>query len=102
MWIHAAKEYNRRSYGGKKFHRTGTRKRKIVIMTSLNVKGAINAAGWASVIKGLKVAKCIRNLYYISKGHFSQRNAVMTANNISLERRVTIGCSQGSCCGTGF
>jgi len=26
----------------------------------------------------------------------------MTTNNISLERRVTIGCPQGSCCGTGF
>ena len=52
--------------------------------------------------KGLKDAECLRNLSYLSQGYFSQRTAVMTTNNISLERRVTIGCPQGSCCGPGF
>jgi len=57
------KEYNRCSYGGKKIHRSGTRKSVVVIMTSLNVKGAFNAAWWPSVLEGLKDAECPRNLY---------------------------------------
>ena len=71
-------------------------------MTSLDVKGAFNAVWWPSVLKGLKDAECPRNLYYLSQGYFSQRTAVMTTNNFSLERRVTIGCPHGSCCGPGF
>jgi len=68
-----------------KIHRNGTRKRKVVLMTSLDVEGAFNAAWWPSVLKGLKDAECPINLYYLSHGYFSQRTAVMTANNISLE-----------------
>ena len=71
-------------------------------MTSLDVKGAFNASWWPSVLKCLKDAEFPGNLYYLGKGYFSQRTALMKANNISLERRVTIGCSQGSSCGPGF
>jgi len=71
-------------------------------MASLDVKGAFNAALCPSVLKGLKHAECPRNLYYLSQGYFNERTAVMTTNNISLERPVTIGCPQGSCCGPGF
>jgi hypothetical protein len=43
-------------------------KRKVVIMTSLDVKGAFYAALWPGVLKGLKDAECPRNLYQLSQG----------------------------------
>jgi len=86
----------------KKFIEPELEKRKFVIMTALDVKGAFNVAWWPSVLKSLKDAECPRNLYYLSQGYFSQRTAALTTNNISIERRVTKGCPQGSCCGPGF
>jgi len=50
----------------------------------------------------LKNAECPRNLYYLSQGYFSQQPAALTTNHISIERRVTKRCPQGSCCGPGF
>ena len=52
--------------------------------------------------KSLKNAECPRNLYYLSQGYFSQQPAALTTNHISIERRVTKRCPQGSCCGPGF
>jgi hypothetical protein len=64
--------------------------RKVVITTSLDVTGTLKDSG------------CPRNLFYFSQGYFSQRTAVMSTNSVSIERRVTKGCPQGSCCGPGF
>jgi hypothetical protein len=75
---------------------------EVVIMTSLDVSGSFDAAWWPSILKGLKDSGCPRNLYYLSQGHFSQRTAVMSTNSHSIERRVTKGCPQGSCCWPGF
>jgi len=86
----------------KKFIEPELQKRKVVIMTALDVKGAFNAAWWPSNLKSLKDAECLRNMYYLSQGYFSQRTAALTTNNISTVRRVTKGCPQGSCCGPGF
>jgi ribonuclease HI len=86
----------------KKYIEPELEQRKVVIMTSLDVEGAFNSAWWYSVLKGLKEAECPRNLYQLSKGYFSQRTAVMITNSISIERKVTKGCPQGSCCGPGF
>ena len=55
----------------KKFIEPKLEKRKVVIMTALDVKGAFNAAWWPSVLKALKDAECPRNFYY-----FSQVNSV--------------------------
>ena len=71
-------------------------------MTSLDVTGAFDAAWWPSIIKGLKDSGCPRNLYYLSQGYFSQRTAVMSTNTVSIEKTVTKGCPQGSCCGPGY
>jgi len=71
-------------------------------MTALDVKGTFNVAWWPSILKSLKDAECPRNLYYLSQGYFSQRTAALTTNGISIERRVTKGCQQRSCCGPGF
>jgi len=75
--------------------------RKVVIMASLDVKGAFDAAWWPSILKGLKDSEYPRNLYYLSQEYFSQRIAVMSTNSVSVERSVT-KCPQGSGCGPGF
>jgi len=72
------------------------------MMTGMDVKGAFGAAFWPSILHGLEELNCPRNLYNISKGYFSHRIAVMTTNNVSIKRRVTKHCPQGSCCGPGF
>jgi len=77
-------------------------KRGVVIMTRLDVKGAFDSAFWPSILHSLKELSCPRNLYNLSKGYFSHRIAVMSTNNVSTKRRVTKGCPQGSCCGSGF
>jgi hypothetical protein len=75
--------------------------RKIVIMTSLDVTGAFDAAWWPSILKGLKDSGCPRNLYYLSQGYFRQRTAVMATNSVMIEKAVKKGCPQGSCSGPG-
>jgi hypothetical protein len=86
----------------KKYTERELETRKIVIMTSLDVTGAFDAAWWPSILKGLKDSSCPRNLYYLSQGYFRQRTAVMSTNIITTEKNVTKGCPQGSCCGPGF
>jgi ribonuclease HI len=81
----------------KRFIEPVLERRGVVIMTSLDVKGAFDAASWTSILYGLKKLKCPRNLYNISKGYFSNRTAILTMNNISETRRITKGCPQGSC-----
>ena len=76
--------------------------RKVVIMTSLDVKGALDAAWWPSILKELKDSGCPRKLYYLSRGYFSQRVALLSTNNVSIERSVRKGWPQGSCCGPGY
>jgi len=71
-------------------------------MTSLNVKGAFDAASWTSILHGLKEFNCPRNLYNLSKVYFSNRTVLLTMNNVSETRRITKGCPKGSCCGPGF
>ena len=85
-----------------KFVELELEKPTVVIMTTSDVKGAFNATWWPSILKSLKDADCHRNMYYLRQGDFSQRTAALTTNNISIERRVTKGCIQGSCCGHGF
>ena len=76
--------------------------RKVVITINLDVKRAFDAAWWPNILKGLKGSECPRNLYCLSQGCLSQRTAVMSTNSVSIERSVTKGCPQESCCGPGF
>jgi hypothetical protein len=76
----------------KKFIEPELVKRKVVTMTSLDVKGAFEAAWWPSILKGLKDSGCPRKLYNLSKGYFSHRSAVMSTNSVSIERSITKGC----------
>lgn len=86
----------------KNFIEESISQRQYVIMVSLDVQGAFDAAWWPSILNALQEFHCPRNLYNLAKNYFSDRTAVLAFNNISLERKVTKGCPQGSCCGPGF
>jgi hypothetical protein len=43
-----------------------------------------------------------QNLYNLTKGYFSQRIAKLSTNIIRLEREVSNGCPQVTCCELGF
>ena len=72
------------------------------ILISLDVKGAFDAAWWPSILHTLKVFNCPRNLYNLARSYFSNRTATLHTNSIQIERDVSKGSPQGSCCGPGF
>jgi Reverse transcriptase (RNA-dependent DNA polymerase). len=72
-----------------------------MILVSLNVQSAFDAAWCPNILNTPKEFQCLRNLYNLAKSYFSARRAAMTTN-IRVEKLVTKGCPQGSCCGPGF
>ena len=74
----------------------------IAILVTFDVKGAFDAAWWPSTLRKLKEFNCPKNLYNLAKSYFSERTAIFTTNSMKMEREVTKGCPQGSCCGPGF
>ena len=62
----------------------------------------IAAAWWPSILNTLREFQCLRNLYNLAKSYFSGRSTAMITNNIIVEKMVTKGCPQGSCCELGF
>ena len=77
-------------------------KDKVVIMSSLDVKGAFDAAWWPAVLKGLRDAKCPWNLYHLTQDYFRERRAVISFNSSTMVKNITKGYPQGSCCGLGL
>ena len=86
----------------KQFIEPELERRRVVIMTTLDVQGAFDAAWWPAILRGLMDADCPRNLYQLTQDYFKDRRAVMLLNSKKLEKRVTKGCPQGSCCGPGY
>jgi len=84
----------------KQFVEDGLREGLVTILVSLDVKGALDAAWWPSILT-LKDFNCQRNLYYLLKSYPSQRTAVMATNTVQVEK-VTKGCPQGTCSGPGL
>ena len=74
----------------------------IAILDSLDVKGAFDAAWWPSILKTLKEFNCPTNLYNLAKSYLSERSAIFATNSVQMERQVTKGYPQDSCCGPGF
>lgn len=72
------------------------------VMTSLDVQGAFDSANWPSILSNLRTLKCPRNLYNLVVSYFSDRTAILHTNTHRVERRVTKGCPQGSCCSPGL
>jgi len=86
----------------KGFVHTHLQQRNVVIMTSLDVQGAFDAAWWPAILHNLRNLECPRNLYNLTRSYFSDRVAILCANTYSKEKKVTKGCPQGSCCGPGY
>ena len=59
-------------------------------------------AWWPTILEVLREAECSRNLYYLTQDYLKERKANITINNISMEKKITKGCPQGSCCGRGL
>ena len=74
----------------------------VVVMTSLDVQGAFDAAWWPAILNNLRNLECPRNLYNLTRSYFSDRVAILCAITYRKERKVTKGCPQGSCCGPGL
>jgi hypothetical protein len=53
-------------------------------------------------VKSLKEFNCPKNIYNLARIYFSDRTATIHTNNIQIERDVSKGSPQGSCCGPGF
>ena len=77
-------------------------RRRVVIMSSLDVKGAFDAAWWPAILRGLREVKCPRNLYQLSRDYFKDRRVIMLTNSRKMEKIISKGCPQGSCCGPGY
>ena len=86
----------------KGFAETHLLQRNVVIMTSVDVKGAFDAAWWPAILNNLRNLQCPRNLYNLTRSYFSDRVAILDANTYRKERKVTKGCPQGSFCGPGL
>ena len=71
-------------------------------MISLDVKGAFDAAWWPRILCNLSNLRCPRNLFNLTQNYFSNRVVIFHANTFKVERKVSMGCPQGSCCGPGF
>ena len=69
----------------------------VIILVSLDIKTAFDAAWWPNILKSLQDMGCPRNLYYLIKSYLNQRTAILSTSTIKLERQITKGCVQGSC-----
>jgi hypothetical protein len=86
----------------KEFAQENLLQKKCVVMVSLDVRGAFDAAWWPSILHNLRNLRCPRNLYVLSHNYFSDRMASLQVNTHAVERTVTKGFPQGSCCAPGF
>jgi len=75
---------------------------RVVIMASLDVRGSFDSACWPAILKGLRDAKCPQNLYHLAQDYLKERKSVITINSFNIEKSITKGCPQASCCGPGF
>ena len=55
----------------KKFVKEGLAAGEVIILISLDVKGAFDAAFWPSILNGLRACGCPKNLYNLTKIYFS-------------------------------
>jgi hypothetical protein len=113
--LHTNKLLNRNQYGFipqnntvdaamavKQYTLSHIQQRNYVVMVSLDVQGAFDAAWWPSTLCNLPALKCPRNLYNLARSYLSKRVVILHNNTYRAERKVTMGCPQGSCCGPEF
>ena len=83
----------------KDFVEENLRNKNSVALISLDVQGAFDSAWWPSILNALIKFNCPKNLYNITKSYLSDRRCTLSANNLTVERDLSRGCPQGSCCG---
>ena len=86
----------------KEYIEEGFRRGHITLLISLNVQGAFDMAWWPSILHTLKILNCLKNVYNLTRSYFSDRTATLYTYSIQIERDITMGCPQGSCCSPGF
>jgi hypothetical protein len=62
-----------------------------IVLLSLDVKGAFDAAYWPNILNGLRTCDCLTNLYDLTKSYLSQCTATLSTN-VKLEREVSKWC----------
>ncbi|KAJ4448236.1 hypothetical protein ANN_10250 [Periplaneta americana] len=64
------------------------RQNQYLVLVSLDIQGAFDSAWWPSIMQALRKFHCPRNLYKLTDNYFSQRAAILAANNIKLEKKI--------------
>jgi hypothetical protein len=64
----------------KEYVQEGLKEGLYVVLISLDIKGAFDAAWWPGILYPLKTLKCPRNLYNLSESYFNGRKAVLILN----------------------
>jgi hypothetical protein len=80
----------------------GLKAGEVIILVSLDIKTAFDAAWWPNILKSLQDSGCPKNLFYLVKSYLNERSAILSTNSIKKERPISRGCPQGSCCGPGL
>jgi hypothetical protein len=50
----------------------------------------------------LQDLKCPKHVYKLARNYLKERTATISTNNIQIEKKLSKGCPQGSCCGPTF
>jgi hypothetical protein len=80
----------------------GLKPGEVIILVSLGIQIAFDSAWWPNILKSLQDCGCPRKLYYSIKSYLNQRSDILSTNSIKMERYISRGCPQGSCCGPGL
>ena len=86
----------------KGFAQENLQQRNFVIMISLDVKGACKASWWPNIQCNLRGLRCPRNFYNLAQSYYSDRVTIFQGNTFKVERKVSMGCQQGSYFGPVF
>ena len=74
----------------------------VLVLVSLDVKGAIVGAWWPSILKCLQACGCPKNLYNITKSYFRQSTVILSTDSVRMKTEIGREFHQVSCCDPGF
>jgi hypothetical protein len=75
---------------------------EVIILVSLDIQTAFDAAWWPNLLKSLQDCGCLKILFDLVKSYLNQRSAILSTNSIKKERIISRGCPQVSCCVPGL
>ena len=75
------------------------RESKNVLAVSLDIKGAFDHAWWPALLSGLRSRDVKSNIYRLIKHYFEDRYVELSMCDVTVEKRTTQGCIQGSVTG---